>query len=270
MTDIINQAEFPSINLVQLVLETSGVHASAIQAYHGERITFRADYRDYGRRVMLYDTGDYAATATLYWRTGSDAEGYWHETPGWIEDGYAWAVFGPEQDAGEDEVAWFLRVTADGDNCYKAAGTLRLYASPGFTPAVLPPARAVLDFAVLDVLNAPYYTQAETNAAIGTAVAGLVPETREINGHTLSADVTLTGADIEVGGESQYATAPIGVAFADVDQRLEVFQGAGFESWTFEVDDGQGGTETVTRRVFVGPAQTVQTAEATQTAQEGI
>ena len=38
--------------------------------------------------------------------------------------------------------------------------------SPGFTPASLPIPVPPLDFAGLEVLNAPYYTQAETDARI--------------------------------------------------------------------------------------------------------
>ena len=147
------------ININRIIQETSRVQPHLLAGFHGERIRIEVSYRSYGATVSIA-----GAAVTFYWRTDADEPGHWHEAAGSVVDGAAVAEWGPTMDAGPDDVQWFLRVDADGDTSFRAAGALRLLPSPGFDPAVLPPATVTLDFATIQVLNAPYWTQEEADA----------------------------------------------------------------------------------------------------------
>lgn len=56
-------------------------------------------------------------------------------------------------------------------------------------------------------------------SGLDTALAGKVPTTRTINTKPLSADVVLGGADIIVGGESDYKTLTVAVTVDDLSER---------------------------------------------------
>jgi hypothetical protein len=149
------------LNNVRLMQETSVVHPHRTTAYHGETVTFTIDFRSYGAQVNL--TG---ATAALYWRVPSDEEGYWHQAEATCSGSTAEWVWDASMDNGESPVTWFLKVDSDDSNettSYRATGEIRLLASPGFTPAVVPPARMTLDFDLINVLHAPYYTKDEAD-----------------------------------------------------------------------------------------------------------
>ena len=149
------------LNNVRLMQETSVVHPHRTTAYHGETVNFTVDFRNYGAQVSL--TG---ATAALYWRVPSDEEGYWHQATASCSGSTAEWAWDASMDNGESPVTWFLKVDANDSNettSYRATGEIRLLASPGFTPAVVPPARMTLDFDLINVLHAPYYTKDEAD-----------------------------------------------------------------------------------------------------------
>ena len=151
-----------TLNRVRLTVETSRVQPHRLAAYHGETVALEVDFRNYGRPCTI-DGGE----AVLYWRSAADGPGLWHEAGA---DGIAGSVaaftWGAHMDSGRDEVEWHVRATAGGAASYRGCGFLRLLPSPGFSPAVLPPARATLDFDLVSVLHAPYYGRGEVDAAL--------------------------------------------------------------------------------------------------------
>lgn len=178
------------ININRILQETSRVQPHLVAGYHGEDIRLEVSYRNYGQPVSLD-----GADITFYWRTSIDEPGHWHEAAGSVENGMAVAVWGPTMDAGPDDVQWFIRTDLDDSTTYRAAGAFRLLASPGFVPAILPPAMVTLDFATIQVLNAPYYTKGETDTEISQAIAAIpAPPVQSVNGKT--GVVVLGAADV--------------------------------------------------------------------------
>ena len=101
------------------------------------------------------------ADVRLWFQTNGMGSAWW-SAPATLDGDTITATFGAEQDTGADRVALFFGAPS---NVF-ASAILRLTHSPGFTPNVRPPPVARLDFSALEVLNAPYYTQAETDARI--------------------------------------------------------------------------------------------------------
>ena len=180
----------PILNNVRLMQETSVVHPHRTLAYHGETVNFTVDFRSYGAQVDL--TG---AEAALYWRVPSDEDGYWHQATATCTGSTAAWSWDATMDNGESPVTWFLQIVADDSNdttSYRATGEIKLLESPGFVPAVVPPARITLDFDYVDVLHAPYYTKQETDTALGA----YVPKTTKVNNKALSGDIELSASDV--------------------------------------------------------------------------
>jgi len=101
------------------------------------------------------------ADVRLWFQTNGMGSAWW-SAPATLDGDTITATFGAEQDTGADRVALFFGAPS---NVF-ASAILRLTHSPGFTPNVRPPPVVRLDFSALEVLNAPYYTQAETDARI--------------------------------------------------------------------------------------------------------
>ena len=81
----------------------------------------------------------------------------------WHTDGL---VFHPTNDVGAASYRFFLEGRDDLGRDWHANGLLRLLPSPGFTPNTIELPVARLDFAAVDVANAPYYDKTETEAKI--------------------------------------------------------------------------------------------------------
>lgn len=101
------------------------------------------------------------ADVRLWYQTNGMGKAWW-SAPATFDGSTITASFGPAQDTGADRVALYFGAPS---NVF-ASAILRLTHAPGFTPASLPIPVPTLDFAGLEVLNAPYYTQAETDARI--------------------------------------------------------------------------------------------------------
>ncbi|NLE41515.1 MAG: hypothetical protein GX615_06750 [Lentisphaerae bacterium] len=127
-------------------------------------------------------------TVALFARTGitnlpASAEFLW-QSPGM---GAAWyttnavatasgdvtAVWTPEMDGGAASYAFFFRV-GNGD-LYRPRGTLKMQGSPGTVPNEIAIPPRVLDFATVTVLNAPWTTLNDVDAAISDALEGYEP-----------------------------------------------------------------------------------------------
>ena len=125
--------------------------------YQGETATFEPTFRVNGRTV-----------------TNATIEAVWYQTNGmgnawWKLDG---ATFAPSNDVGAAAYRFFVEASVPGSpfpvpqTIYRANGALRMLPSPGFTPNAIEPPIVTLDFANIEVANAPYYNKAETEAKI--------------------------------------------------------------------------------------------------------
>ena len=110
---------------------------------------------------------------------GLEFEGLYYQTNGM---GNAWwrldsLTFAPANDCGAAQYRFFIRHVSGADSSihYDAQGILRMLPSPGFTPNAIAAPVATLDFAELEVLNAPWPDEADiadaTNAVAQAARA---------------------------------------------------------------------------------------------------
>ncbi len=140
------------------VAETSRPQTKVFDCYHGETLDLDAMFMAYGHKLDL--TGK---TAQIFWQTNGMGSAFWSTNASVCVSNHVRASFTPQMDPGAPVVHGFLGVA--GDN-YRGAFTLRLKDSPGASPAVLPLPTRVLDFATVEVRNAPYYTKAEVDEKI--------------------------------------------------------------------------------------------------------
>jgi len=119
--------------------------------YQGETATFEPTFRVNGRTV-----------------TNATIEAVWYQTNGmdqawWKLDGN---TFAPSNDVGAASYRFFVEASILQSNnpnnsnnqtiSYRANGTLRMLPSPGFTPNAIEPPVRTLDFAAIEVANAPW------------------------------------------------------------------------------------------------------------------
>ena len=126
--------------------------------HHGETLELRCTLSGFGQDGPVFAQG---ADIRLWYQTNGMGSVWW-SAPAAVASNVVTATWSPDLDPGADRVSIFLGAPS---NVY-ASAVLRLRHSPGFTPASLPIPVPPLDFAGLEVLNAPYYTQAETDARI--------------------------------------------------------------------------------------------------------
>ena len=121
--------------------------AETFTAYHGETIRFN----------MLFSGAMSNVTAeAIYYQTNGMAKTDWFHVPG--------TVFHPTNDCGAAAYRFFIKCSDPDGRDYTANGTLRMLDSPGFEPSAIELPAKVLDFAALEVENAPW--PAEIEAAI--------------------------------------------------------------------------------------------------------
>lgn len=135
-----------------------GPKATVFQAerYHGDGLALRATLTAGGQPLP------YQGTARLYAQTNGMGAAWWNLADATVSSNVLTATWLPEYDTGADVVDLFLGAPGN----YQAHARIRFLPSPGATPGTLPLPTPVLDFADVQVLNAPYYTQAETDARI--------------------------------------------------------------------------------------------------------
>ena len=124
--------------------------AETFTAYHGETIRFN----------MLFSGAMSNVTAeAIYYQTNGMAKTDWFHVPG--------TVFHPTNDCGAAAYRFFIKCSDPDGRDYTANGTLRLLDSPGFEPSAIELPAKVLDFAAVEVENAPYYTKGEVDEIVG-------------------------------------------------------------------------------------------------------
>ena len=121
--------------------------AETFTAYHGETIRFN---------LVFSGAMSNVTAEAIYYQTNGMAKTDWFHVPG--------TVFHPTNDCGAAAYRFFIKCSDPDGRDYTANGTLRLLDSPGFSPNAIELPAKVLDFAALEVENAPW--PAEIEAAI--------------------------------------------------------------------------------------------------------
>ena len=128
---------------------------ASFDRHHGETIDFRCTLTGFDAAFAP------AADVRLYYQTNGMGQAWW-SAPATVQSNVITATWSPALDPGADRVSLFFGAPS---NVY-ASAVLRLRHSPGFTPSVLTLPVQRLDFAAVEVANAPYYTKTETEAKI--------------------------------------------------------------------------------------------------------
>lgn len=128
----------------------------AFDRFHGESLQLSAEFVGFSEPPFAPD-----ADVRLWYQTNGMGSAWW-SVPASVESNRVSAAWSPELDPGAGRVTLFFGAPS---NAYCSA-VLRLRGSPGMVPNALPLPVQRLDFAALDVSNAPYYTKAEADAKI--------------------------------------------------------------------------------------------------------
>ena len=158
--------------------------------YQGETATFEPTFRVNGRTV-----------------TNATIEAVWYQTNGmgnawWKLDG---ATFAPSNDVGAAAYRFFVEARVNHQTTtppnhqtiYRANGALRMLPSPGFTPNAIEPPIVSLDFANIEVANAPWTEIGERATGNGERLDALEPQvaTNAANIASLSSQLSRVSRD---------------------------------------------------------------------------
>lgn len=136
---------------------------ASFDRHHGETIDFRCTLTGFDAAFAP------AADIRLWYQTNGMGQAWW-SAPATVQSNVITATWSPALDPGADRVSLFFGAPS---NIY-ASAVLRLRHSPGFTPSVLTLPVQRLDFAAVEIANAPYYTKAETESKIAESTISAV------------------------------------------------------------------------------------------------
>ena len=148
-------------------VETSRVQPAVFDAYQGETLTFEAALQSKGKPLEA------PLNYSFFWQTNGMGSTYWEApcpVPSSSRDGAStnvlFATFTPSMDVGARVYNCFI---GSPSNIYHAAFQLRLRPSPGATPNELELPRKHIDFAEIEVKNAPWASATIVNAVSAAA-----------------------------------------------------------------------------------------------------
>ena len=141
-------------------VETSRVQPVTFEAYHGETLALEATLQSYGKPVS-----DTLQDARIYWQTNGMGSAYW-SAPASASGNVLRATWTPAMDTGANAVYGFIGVA--GEN-YRASFQLRMRSSPGAAPNELELPRKHIDFAEVEVKNAPWASATIVHAVFAAA-----------------------------------------------------------------------------------------------------
>ena len=141
-------------------VETSRVQPVTFEAYHGEALSLEATLQSYGKPVA-----DTLQDVRLYWQTNGMGSAYW-SAPASASGNVLRATWTPAMDTGANAVYGFIGVA--GEN-YRASFQLRMRSSPGAVPNELELPRKHIDFAEVEVKNAPWASATIVHAVFAAA-----------------------------------------------------------------------------------------------------
>ena len=140
---------------IRWTVETSRVQPVTFEAYHGETLELEATLQSYGKPVA-----DTLPFVRLYWQTNGMGSAYW-SAPASASGNVLRATWTPAMDTGANAVYGFIGVAGE---IYRAAFQLRMRSSPGAVPNELELPRKHIDFAEVEVKNAPWASAMIVNA----------------------------------------------------------------------------------------------------------
>ena len=141
-------------------VETSRVQPVTFESYHGETLELEATLKSYGKPI----TNDLQG-ARIYWQTNGLGSAYW-SAPASASGNVLRATWTPAMDTGAKIYNCFLGRA--GDN-YRAALQLLMRSSPGADPNELELPRKHIDFAEVEVKNAPWASATIVHAVFAAA-----------------------------------------------------------------------------------------------------
>ena len=142
-------------------VDASRVTTEAIEAFHGETLELEATLNAYGKPLEIPSTTD----VSLYWQTNGMGAVYFKTNATLSGTSVLKADFKGDYAAGAKQVRGFI---GSPSSSYRAAFRIRYLDAPGTVPNALPLPVQTLDFSAIEVANPPYYTKAETDAALST------------------------------------------------------------------------------------------------------
>ena len=141
-------------------VETSRVQPVTFEAYHGETLSLEATLQSYGKPVA-----DTLQDVRIYWQTNGMGSAYW-SAPASASGNVLRATWTPAMDTGANAVYGFIGVAGE---IYRASFQLRMRSSPGAAPNELELPRKHIDFAEIEVKNAPWASATSVNAVSAAA-----------------------------------------------------------------------------------------------------
>ncbi len=220
---------------IQWRVNTLETASKSFTAYHGETLAFEPIFVHQGNVITNLDL-------SIYWQTnGMDT--VWWSAPG--------TSFTPAMDTGASDYRFFIRATASrpasGDAVageeviYRANGRIKLLPSPGFTPSELELPAKSLDFATIDIRNAPWATPADVAAAVAAVDVEETDPTVDAKIAPLATKAALAQLQAEVDGKQpagNYLTsytetdptvaatiAPITTSLATLNDKVNAWEG---------------------------------------------
>lgn len=154
---------------IRWTVETSRVQPAVFDAYHGETLELDVTMMSYGK-AFEFVSGD----ARLFWQTNGMGNAWWsapaeiRTDDDGVPDGYK-ATWIPEYDVGSDV---YNCIIGQASGNYRAEFRIRMRHSPGARPNTLALPQAKIDFAEVDVTNAPWLAMTDTVGraeTVGTA-----------------------------------------------------------------------------------------------------
>lgn len=172
--------------------ETSRVQPARLEAVRGETLELEAAFTSYGRPLAMD-----GAPCAVYWQTNGMGSAYWVQAAA-ASGNVVRATFAPEMDPGAGAVRGFLGQA--GEN-YRAAFAIRFLDGPGAAPNALPLPTKRIDFAAVEVANAPWLEEESDPTVPAWAKAASKPAyTASEVGATTPADVTAAIREQSLGG----------------------------------------------------------------------
>ena len=196
------------------------------EAFQGESFNLEAKVVQY--RVPMLE----AAEATFYYQTSEMEASQWYTAPAAWDATTATAsvTFTPAMDVGSTKYRFFFGIeTAQGKN-YRVFGTLRLKASPGFSPATLTPTDVRAEI-IQEILEAVFeeaddhYATKEEYAALAVQVQGKANASHTHADLQQSATVLLQAinSEAEIREEADAALGEqLGALEAELEQEARV------------------------------------------------
>lgn len=141
-------------------VDTSRVIPAVFEVVRGETIELEAAFNSYGKPLEMS-----GKDVSIFWQTNGMGSAWW-SAPATAASNTVAAAFTPAMDPGAATVSGFLGVPGE---IYRAAFVLRFRHGPGAVPNELELPRKTIDFATVEVKNAPWASKDDVLAAQAAA-----------------------------------------------------------------------------------------------------